>query len=220
MCFSAGASFTASALLTFVGTETLRRVHKSSQTVFAAFPLFFAFQQFTEGVLWLVLAQTGHAWLRAAATYIFLTMARVLWPLMVPVSVVLLERKTNRKGILYMLLAAGAIAALYYMYGLIFYSAHAEISRLHINYKSAFQGAFSTEALACYLAATIIPFFVSSIKGTHILGIVVILSLIVSAVFYRNYVTSIWCFFAAVMSFAIFYIVRDEHKKFHFSSVL
>jgi len=217
MCFSAGASFTASVLLTVVGTETLRKVHKPSQIIFAAIPLFFAFQQFTEGVLWLVLAQTGYAWLRATATYIFLTMAQVIWPLMVPVSVVLIEHKKNRKGALYVLLVAGAVAALYYMYGLIFYPAHAEISRLHIDYKSAFQGAFRTEALACYLAATMIPLFVSSIKRTHILGIIMSLSLIVSALFYRDYATSIWCYFAAVISFVIFYIVRDAHKNFHFS---
>jgi len=57
MCFSAGASFTAGTLLTFAGTETLRKVHKPSQIVFASIPLFFAFQQFAEGVLWLVVAK-------------------------------------------------------------------------------------------------------------------------------------------------------------------
>jgi hypothetical protein len=27
----------------------------------------------------------------------------------------------------------------------------------------------------------------------------------------------VWCFFAAVISFVVFYIVHDAHKKFHFS---
>jgi hypothetical protein len=56
MCFSAGASFTAGVLLTFVGSETLRKVHKPSQLALASIPVFFAAQQFTEGVLWSTLA--------------------------------------------------------------------------------------------------------------------------------------------------------------------
>ena len=42
MCFSAGASFTAGVLLTVVGTETLRKVHKPSQIALAGIPVFCA----------------------------------------------------------------------------------------------------------------------------------------------------------------------------------
>jgi hypothetical protein len=30
---------------------------------------------------------------------------------------------------------------------------------------------------------------------------------------------SVWCFFAAVISFVVFYIVHDAHRKFHFAPV-
>ena len=82
MCFSAGASFTASALLTVVGTETVRRVHKPSQLVFSGITAFFAFQQFTEGVLWTVIPAAGHPALQKTATYTFLIMAEVVWPVL------------------------------------------------------------------------------------------------------------------------------------------
>jgi hypothetical protein len=39
----------------------------------------------------------------------------------------------------------------------------------------------------------------------------------VSALFYIRCLTSVWCFFAAVISFVIFYIVHDAHRKFHYS---
>jgi hypothetical protein len=29
---------------------------------------------------------------------------------------------------------------------------------------------------------------------------------------------SVWCFFAAVISFGVFYLVRDAHKKFHLAA--
>jgi hypothetical protein len=216
MCFSAGASFTAGVLLTVIGTETLRKVHKPSQIVFASIPLFFAFQQFAEGVLWLVIEHKEHAGLQTIATYTFLVMAQVIWPPMVPLSVLLMEKNKVRKRILIALLAAGAAVAFYYMYSLLFFHAYADICKMHIAYQSTFHDPFSTIAIGLYLAATMGPLFVSSIKRTNILGIIIIISFIVSVVFYTKCLTSVWCFFAAVISFIIYYTIRDAHKKFHF----
>jgi hypothetical protein len=218
MCFSAGASFTAGTLLTFAGTETLRKVHKPSQIVFASIPLFFAFQQFAEGVLWLVIAKKGHHGLETIATYFFLIMAQVLWPLIVPFSVLLMEDNKVRKRILRTLLAIGATVSLYYIYSLVFYRAHAEITRLHIGYQSNVQDSFSLIAVFLYLVATLFPFFISSIKRTSILGLIMCLSFLVSVVFYPDFMISVWCFFAAVISFFIFYTIRDAHKKFHLTN--
>lgn len=218
MCFSAEASFTAGVLLTVIGTETVRKVHKPSQIVFASIPLFFAFQQFAEGVLWVVIAHNGHTGLQTIATYTFLIMAQVIWPMIVPLSVLLMEKNKIRKRILFTLMAAGAAVGLYYMYSLLFYHAHADIYRMHIAYQSTFRDSHSMIAIVLYLAATIAPLFVSSIKRTYILGIIIILSFIISVVFYTKCLTSVWCFFAAVISFVIFYTIRDAHKKFHFKN--
>ena len=45
------------------------------------------------------------------------------------------------------------------------------------------------------------------------------LSFIVSALFYVRCLTSVWCFFAAVISFVVFYMIHDAHKKFHFPAL-
>ena len=215
MCFSTGASITAGVLLTFAGTETLRKVHKPTQIVFASIPLFFAFQQFAEGVLWLVINGKGNIGLEKVATYVFLLMAQVIWPLMVPLSVLLMEKSRLRKRILIALQSAGSAVAIYYLYSLAFFPAHAEISRMHIAYESTFKDSFNIVAIVLYLAATLVPLFVSSIKRSWILGVIMGVSFIVSIAFYRICLTSVWCFFAAVISFVIFYIIRDSHKKFH-----
>jgi hypothetical protein len=216
MCFSAGASFTASVFLTVIGTETLRKVHKPSQIVFAGIPLFFAFQQLTEGILWLVIGDTKYAWLQTTTTFVFLIMAQVIWPLLVPLSVLLMEKKRSRKKILVVLQAAGGAVALYYIYSLVFCSPYAEIGRFHIAYQSTFRDPYSKIAIALYLAATLAPLFISSIKRTWILGTIVGLSFLISVVFYTKCLTSVWCFFAAVISLVIYYIIRDAHRKHHF----
>jgi hypothetical protein len=218
MCFSAGASFTAGVLLTFVGTETLRKVHKPSQIALASIPIFFAAQQFTEGVLWSTIGQPGHAVLLTVSTHLFLLMAQVIWPVLIPIAVLLLEENRIRKKILSALLVVGVAIGLYYSYRLVMYSAHAEIIGRHVVYRDTFLNSFGLVTIALYLLATIAPLFVSSIKRVYILGIIMSLSFIVSALLYIRCLMSVWCFFAAVISFVVFYIVRDAHRKFHFAA--
>src|SRR3989339_1028535 len=199
ICFSAGASNTAGVLLTFVGTETLRKVHQPTQIVFASIPLFFAAQQFTEGVLWLSMPHPEYAGVRNIATYLFLIMAQIIWPLMVPMSVLIMEKHKTRKRILLALLSIGILTASYFAYTLIFYHPFAEIRYLHIAYQSTFRNPIIKISVAAYLMATIIPLFISSIKRTHILGIIAGISFLVSVIFYTQCLISVWCFFAAVI---------------------
>jgi hypothetical protein len=218
MCFSAGASITAGVLLTFVGTETLRKVHKPEQIAFASIPVVFAFQQFSEGALWLTIGKPGFEGIRATATIIFLIMAQVIWPLLVPIAVLLMENNKIRKKILRVLIGIGAVAAAYYAYGMIFSHAYAEISYLHIAYKTRTQDPLSVMGIVgigSYLVATLVPFFVSSIKRTYILGVIIGLSFIVSVIFFTLYLTSVWCFFAAVISFLIYYTIRASHRIYN-----
>jgi hypothetical protein len=215
MCFSAGASFTAGVLLTFIGVETLRKVHKPAQIVLASIPAFFAFQQFNEGALWLTIGQPGHAVLRSVATYVFITMAQVVWPIMIPVSVLLLEEDKKRRRILLGLLAVGVAIGVYYLSRLILDEVHAQILGKHIVYRDTTVDISGGVTIFMYLVATITPLFVSSVKRVHILGTIMGISFIVSAIFYLRCLTSVWCFFAAIMSFVVFYLVRDAHKQHH-----
>jgi len=218
MCFSAGASITAGVLLTVVGTETLRKVHKPEQIAFASIPVVFAFQQFSEGAIWLTNGKPGLESIQAVATTVFLIMAQVIWPLLVPIAVLLMEHHKIRKRILYVLCGVGAVAAAYYAYSMIAFNAYAKISNLHIEYKTRIQaplGIVGMAGIASYLIATLVPFVVSSVKRTFILGIIIGLSFIVSIIFFRLYLTSVWCFFAAVISFLIYYTIRSSHRKFN-----
>lgn len=213
MCFSAGASFTAGVVLTAVGAATLKKVSKPSQFVFASITLFFALQQFAEGVLWLTLRHAGYPGLQALTTQMFIVMAQVIWPALIPVSVLLLEQNGARKKILSALLLAGLYVALSNLYGLVLYPVHADISSRHLVYQNDLHAGFGKVGLALYFGVTVLPLLVSGIKRMYVLGIIMALSFVVSAVFYMNCLTSVWCFFAAVISFVIYFIVGDLREK-------
>ena len=215
MCFSAGSSFTAGVLLTFAGVETMRKVHKPAQLGLASISLFFAFQQVAEGFLWVSIGKSDYAVMQAVSTYLFIIMAQVVWPILVPLSVLLMEENRTRKKILFALQMLGVAIALYYAYRLIFYDISAEISRKHIVYPTTAPHYSDAITVLFYLVATIAPLFVSSVKRIHFVGTLMGLSFVVSAVLYREFLISVWCFFAAVISFVLFYIIRESHKKHH-----
>jgi hypothetical protein len=219
MCFSASASFTAGVLLSFICTETIRKVHKPSQFAMAGLPVFFAFQQFSEGVLWLTIGQAQYVVARNISTHVFIFMAQVVWPVLIPLSVLLLEENKTRKRILSVLLKVGVAIGLYYTARLILYPVHAHIIGKHIVYQDTSIDPLGLASIAVYLVATITPLFVSSVKRVHVLGTIMSVSFIVSALFYVHCLTSVWCFFAAVISFMVFYIIRDAHKTFHFPAL-
>ena len=53
MCFSPQADFTAGAVVTLVGVETLRRVRVRRELIVGALPLLFGIHQLVEGFVWL-----------------------------------------------------------------------------------------------------------------------------------------------------------------------
>jgi hypothetical protein len=219
MCFSAEASFAGGVLISAIGVAVITKVHKPSQLLFASIPLFFGLQQFTEGVLWLTIPNPEYIVLQKFATHMFLVMADALWPFMIPLSVLLMEKNAKRKKIIWYLFVAGLSVSIYYTFCLIFLNVTPQINGYHIQYNSDFPDIIAIPAFIVYLIATITPLFVSSIQRTHLLGILMFFSCLVTAIFFTQFLTSVWCFFAALISAVIYWILRDSRRKFRFDKL-
>jgi hypothetical protein len=219
MCFSPEASFAGGVIISAIGVATVSKVHKPSQLVFACIPLFFGVQQLMEGCLWLALPNPDFRDLQRFTTYLFLIAAEVVWPMMVPLSVLFMEEERGRGKVLRVLLLIGTCLAAYFSYCLLFFTVSPSIMGHHIDYGTDFPRSLSMLAFLIYLLVTIAPLFVSSIKKTHLLGILMTLSCAASAAFFTRFLTSVWCFFAALISGVIFWILRDSNRKFHFDRI-
>ena len=119
MCFSAEASFAGGIIISAIGVATIRKVHEPSQILFASIPLFFGIQQITEGLLWVTLPLTDFVNIRHIATYIFLVMAQVIWPMLIPLSVLFMEKSEKKKKILIAFLFTGVSLSIYYTFCLL-----------------------------------------------------------------------------------------------------
>jgi len=219
MCFSPEASFAGGIIISAIGIATVRKVHNPSQIVFASIPLFFGIQQIAEGFLWMTLPDNDFINIQKISTYVFLIMAQVIWPLMIPVSIMLMEENINRKKVMRLFSGLGLALSLYYSFCLLTFSVHPEISGYHILYKNDFPHSLSNPAFAVYLIVTVAPLFLSGIKRTWLLGILMTFSCLITAIFFRQYLTSVWCFFAALISAVIFWILNDSRKTFTLNKI-
>ena len=112
MCFSATASFAASGALT-VSLVSAVRIKRRSLLMLALMPLLFAIQQAAEGLVWLTVASKQHTPLHHFGVYAFLAVALVVWPIWLPVSLLLAEQQPRRRRGLVLLVYAGVAVAVF-----------------------------------------------------------------------------------------------------------
>lgn len=197
MCFSASASFTAAALLSVAGTAAVVKNYKVKKALpIAIIPLIFAIQQVIEGMLWLnIQGEWGYT---LVFTYLFLFFALFWWPAYAPLSVYLLEDNPRRKHILMGLSGAGVMLgiALYGAFIMDPVPATVVNSCLYYDYTTP----FGTLAIVVYGLTTIVAGLISSNRNIRFLYFVFwILALIAWRLYLVNF-TSVWCFFAAIVS--------------------
>jgi len=215
MCFSANASFTAGAVLSTIGVVCLKKVQTPSHKLFAAIPLIFAAQQITEGFLWLALSRNNFSSLQHITTYLFLFFAQVVWPTWVPFSILKLQPKEKQKTIEKILLGIGIGVSAYLAYCLITYTVEAQIQGYHIAYIQSYPATLSKYGGILYVIATVSPPFFSRIKYMWLLGASILTSYIITTIFYTDYIVSVWCFFASIISIAVLGVLYGIKKEKH-----
>jgi hypothetical protein len=184
--------------------------------LFASIPLIFSLQQLSEGFLWLSIKNSGLAHLQSFFTYIFLLFAMMVWPFWIPFTIRLLEKDARRKKILNILTVSGAAVSLVVLCVLILYPVQVMPMHHHLHYRFGFSETAKDLIdlfTILYFITTIVPSFFSSITKMKWLGTGFLLSYIFAILFYNGFVVSVWCYFAAILSVVVLWIILDLVKK-------
>jgi hypothetical protein len=181
--------------------------------MFAAVPLLFAAQQVAEGVVWLTIGERPPGALASLAVVVFLGFAVVLWPAWLPSALRLPEQDPRRRRVLAALSWSGVVTAVVAAVLLARGRPSAHISHHSVAYD------FATGAppgnflpLLGYLVPTVVPFFVSTLILARVIGVVLFGSLVVTLVLQRQALTSVWCFFAALLSALILAMLHRQAR--------
>lgn len=210
MCFSASASFTAGVVISTIGVVTIKKTQSNSQLIFASIPLIFAFQQISEGFLWLALVDPKYAFLEKFSSHSFIFFAQVVWPIFVPLGVFLLNKEDKIQKLF---LGVGILISIYLAFSLYTYGIDAKIEEHHILYTQANPLQIWKVGSILYFIATLLPLLFSRIKGMKLLGITIFISYILAFIFYHRYVLSVWCFFSSLISIIILMIILNLKKR-------
>jgi hypothetical protein len=210
MCFSAGASFGASALLIAAGVVATSKAKSTPQKMLAAIPFVFAFQQLLEGLLWLSIKNAFPEVMHQFTRDAYLVIAMGVWPVWIPLNMRMFEQHKLRRRILDILMVIGMLVSLLTFYILVLYPVQSMPMDYHLHYHFDIPPGIREKIWIfsiLYCIATILPPFISSNKKMRWLGIVFAVAYSFTLVFYPGAVVSVWCYFAAILSIVIIYIL-------------
>ena len=189
-----------------IGTLTLRRADRRAELPYASIPALFGLQQLVEGGLWLSFADEAPH-LNSILTHIYSLFSHVLWPIFVPIAVLLLEAVPWRRNVLKALAVAGSFSGVYLLYFWAMDPTTSKIIGHHIFYDSPHF--YIAPILGLYVLGTCASSLVSSHAAVRWFGAATLASFMAAYAFSFWFI-SVWCFFAAVMSATIWLYFRKH----------
>jgi hypothetical protein len=214
MCFSATGSFGVATVIAGIGAVAVTQKKPPTHKMLALVPLLFASQQVAEGVVWMTIDHPDQAGLQSIAVALFLGFALVVWPMWVPISLLVAERNPRRRRALAVLSSMGVAVGVYAAVLLIRGRPSAHVAGHSIGYSYVERGPALVLALYLpgYVLPTVVPFFISTISRAKLMGTVLALSLLATFMIERQALTSVWCFFAAILSLLIVLSIGKDHR--------
>jgi len=226
MCMSAQVSFGVGAVLLPAGAYCIASAFRKTpaHVLLAAIPLFFAVQQFSEGLVWLGLNE-GDMRLVKNASLIYVFFAVPFWPLWISLSAACGETRPARRKCLWWLTAL-SLVWFFLLYIPVVFDPDRFLETQVVHHSIQYQyGDLPVFALVSepwlrviYFANVAVPLLVGS-KGSWAgaaFGLLLAVTALVSAVFYWYVFISVWCFFAACVSAfecVIFYRLPERTRE-------
>jgi hypothetical protein len=155
----------------------------------AALPLLFAVHQLDEALIWWAL-QGRVSWdVGRAATWVYVLIAYVLLPLLVPIIVLSIERQRRRRFLLFPLVVTGAVVSVAFFLGAVRGPMGVTAGHLHLSYQ------------------------VGGDSGILIDGVVNLIAVMILGRLAADGYASLWCAWAAITSAGIAAHIRLTARR-------
>jgi hypothetical protein len=215
MCFSASVSYSAAAVLVTTGVyavQQARRLHPP-YWMWALVPIFFGLQQAFEGRVWQEF-DAGDASAAVPFALGFHFFSHFLWLWWFPLCSYLVESGKIRKRVIGGCAIFGAFAGALVYSDMLFHSQwmsvavkeHSITYNYSVPYRSSIHILITPAAL--YALTILVPLLFSSHRLIRIFGGLAALSMVLASAAYGYAYVSVWCFFAAVLSLYLVYMIR------------
>lgn len=216
MCFSATASFTASALLVPAGLYCLNEARRSEKPywLLAVMPLLFGIQQLIEGRLWLVMATDDVLSQRYYALG-FMFFSHFLWLLWVPGLCYFFEDTAWRKRVFLVMAMVGGMFGLSMYLPLLINADWLQV--VIVKHSITYDARLIYEDImpeiiprVVYAFIVVMSLLMSSEKTLQVFGWIITATVIGTAWVFNHAYVSTWCYFAAIASFYLCYVFLPQ----------
>jgi len=205
-------NFTLSGAIGLIGIFTLRQLSTPNEVLFASLPLLFALHQFVEGFVWLGVGGYIEARALELASGIFIYYAQGLLPFIIPLSIYLIEKDSNRKKLLAILSTLGLFLAIYTMYG--FYQSPSSVEVVNNTLYYSHPWTENIYDASIYILTTCGSLMLSTSISVQIFGLLNFIGLVIIFLLRPYGFTSLWCFYAAVISTLLYFYFSERRIKF------
>jgi len=212
-CFSAEASFGAAVVITTIGVISYKKAKGTPYWALSIIPIFFGIQQLFEGFVWVASVDDRFSGILRISTYGFIFFAWVVWPIFIPYALWKPEKHKIRKIIFRVLTFVGASVAVALVIIMFQYGVQAQVEDCSLAYKTNLSHPLADLGAVLYLVAVVLSSFFSSNKRIWILGVLNLVGFAISRIYFLDHIISIWCFFAALFSVAILWVIVGATRE-------
>ncbi len=202
MCFSPQGDLVGGIVITAIGVDALVHVKGRPEYIVAAtLPVLFGLHQIDETFVWWGLQGHVGADVGRVAMWIYLAFAMVVLPTLAPAMMTMAEPDRHRQRIMIPFIGVGAVVSAVLLETMVVNEPHVMLGHYHIAYSLGLQhGVFW---IFLYIVATCGPLFLSSFRHVFWFGVANVAAVVALALLCASGFTSLWCFYAAIVSGAI-----------------
>jgi hypothetical protein len=207
MCFSPEGDLVGGIVVTAIGIDTVRHLRqRSNHLALAALPLLLGVHQIDEAFVWWSLQGKVPAEVGRVAMWIYLTIAFVVLPILVPSVIMLLEPTSRRKWRIVPFLTVGIVVSTVLLDTMLRNRPTVKLGAYHLAYSIGLQ--HGVLVIGLYIVATCGSLLASGFRHIVVFGLANLVAVVVLARLSADGFASLWCFYAALTCGAIMLHMR------------
>ena len=202
MCFSPQGDLVAGVVVMAIGVDACRHLRgRSEYFVAATVPLLLGAHQVDESFVWFGLQGVVPRGVGTVAMWVYLVIALVVLPILVPLLVLRLETTARRRWQVVPFAVVGVAVAAVLLEAMLVGHPSVRLGAYHLAYSIGLQ--HGIVIIGLYIAVTCGALLVSGSRDIAWFGVLNLIAVVVLARLSADGFTSLWCAYAALVSGAI-----------------
>lgn len=202
MCFSPQGDLAGGVVVTAIGVDAYRHLRgRNNHLLLAALPLVLGAHQLDESIVWFSLQGHLPHTLGRVAMWIYLVIALVVVPILVPLAILRLGPTRQRRWIIVPFVALGVGVATVLLVQMVRGPVSVSMGHLHLAYSIGLHD--GTLIIGLYVLATCGSLLLSGYRDVVVFGVANVVAVVILARLTADGFASLWCFYAALASGAI-----------------